>query len=160
MPDSCCHREVPGCGRNILREQETQVNYKIFTHGCITLMEDKLHNDVMPILIGYGAFGTILALIVLVNAVFAFSFSASINRKHMELAEARSFPGSTLNRTKYVDSPLPPSTPRFDHVRSYIGRENPQIYEDDHLDQWHGDSASTITKSRLELETDPVEREV
>ena len=46
VPDSCCLRETPGCGRNKFREADVTMDIYIYTHGCITVMTPKLEGQV------------------------------------------------------------------------------------------------------------------
>ena len=89
VPDSCCLRPDPGCGRNIFAEQDSALNRLIHTHGCLTILSDKLLEQVVPVLVGYAGVGVVLALIQLLAVVFACSFSAQISRE-MYQDDARS----------------------------------------------------------------------
>ena len=46
VPDSCCLRVTEGCGQHIFREQDITMHRIIHTHGCITVMEPKLRDQV------------------------------------------------------------------------------------------------------------------
>jgi len=47
IPDSCCHDQHPGCGLNLFKETPESIRNKIFVNGCVTLVNDKLHSDVV-----------------------------------------------------------------------------------------------------------------
>ena len=81
VPDSCCHTPTPGCGKDIFRENEENVRTKIFVHGCITMLKNKLDNDVIPMMIVYAVIGVILALVEMITIVLASAFVAQIGRK-------------------------------------------------------------------------------
>ncbi len=105
VPDSCCHVVTEGCGRGILAQTGYTMHMEFNTHGCLTVMRHKLEDQVVPVLLGYAAVGTLLALVQLMAVVFAFSYSASIAR-HKKLDETRSFMGA------HGAHPSVPSTPR------------------------------------------------
>ncbi len=102
MPDSCCKTYHEGCGHNVLAVPEHTRQTKLFSHGCLEVMGDKITGQVVPILLGYAGVGTLLALIQLITIVFACSYSAQITRKaNIEAIyeDARSLAGrSTLGR--------------------------------------------------------------
>ena len=70
VPDSCCkpiwRRER--CGRNV-SETQRNANHRIFTEGCIDMLEDSLREVVMPVMLGYSVAG--LAVMILEMAVVA-----------------------------------------------------------------------------------------
>lgn len=134
-----------GCGTGLLTRQDIYLTQTIHTHGCLTVMEEKLSNQVVPILLGYAGCGTILALLQLLAIVFACAYSAALSRKAKKEEDLRSM---------YQSSSIP-STPRFDHVRGmqHYGKENMTLVYDPEL---------TLERKRAMMESPvhPEEREV
>lgn len=81
VPDSCCHTRTQGCGRDLFRLQEAEIRNRIFMDGCLTILKDKLENDVIPMMIVYACIGVLLAIIELVTVVLACAYVAQITRK-------------------------------------------------------------------------------
>jgi hypothetical protein len=81
VPDSCCHTETEFCGQNIFRKQEQEIRNTIFVEGCLMILQDKLDNDVIPMMVVYACVGVLLALVELITVVLACAFIAQITRK-------------------------------------------------------------------------------
>jgi hypothetical protein len=81
VPDSCCHVVSEGCGNGIFSKQEKDQRQIIFFDGCLTLLEDKLEKDVIPMMIVYACVGVLLALTELITVVLASAYIAQIGRK-------------------------------------------------------------------------------
>ncbi|QQP41987.1 Tetraspanin, partial [Caligus rogercresseyi] len=102
VPDSCCHIVIEGCGHDILLNHES-ASQDIFVHGCLTVLREKLINEVVPICLGYTGIGTIIALIQIIIAVLAFSRNANIQRKkkyassHNPGASGRNYKSNSKN---------------------------------------------------------------
>jgi hypothetical protein len=69
-----------GCGRYIFKDSNEQILNKIFVHGCLTVLQDQLENDVVPMMVGYAVVGVILALVELITIVLASAYVAQITR--------------------------------------------------------------------------------
>ena len=173
VPDSCCHRPTEGCGANAFAERDDLLAHKIYTHGCLTVMSDKLDTQVVPVLLGYAAVGTLLALVQLLCVVFACAYASAISREEQESNnlvynedEARSYRSSGYNGLAVTPASAgnysAPGTPRFDHIRSLnhgYGAENANaVFMDDNS----LDGMSTLKKSCTVLAepTNYVEKEV
>ena len=47
VPDSCCHTESPGCGRNLFQTTDLKnIVERIHAHGCLTIMQVRLKTHV------------------------------------------------------------------------------------------------------------------
>lgn len=115
VPDSCCLRPSEGCGERVFAKQEATLDRVIHMHGCLTLLQDKLTQQVVPVLLGYAGVGVCLALLQLLAVVFACSYSAQISRRRQRQDsedERRYLQGEVLSA---------PNTPRFDIVRNQSG---------------------------------------
>ena len=52
VPDSCCHTESPGCGRNLFQTTDLKnIVERIHAHGCLTIMQVRLKTHVSVITI-------------------------------------------------------------------------------------------------------------
>ena len=80
VPDSCCHSVSIGCGHHIFKESTEQILNRIFVHGCLTVLQDQLEHDVVPMMVGYAVVGVILALVELITIVLASAYVAQITR--------------------------------------------------------------------------------
>ena len=50
VPDSCCHTESPGCGRNLFQTTDLKnIVERIHAHGCLTIMQVRLKTHVSVI---------------------------------------------------------------------------------------------------------------
>ena len=120
IPDSCCLRPRNGCGKDLfLKHQEASVPHLIHTHGCVTVVEERLSTQIVPILLAYAGVGVLLALFQLLAVVFACSWASAISRASAD-HETKSL------RSTYQAPSSIPSTPRFDHVRGqgHYARDN------------------------------------
>ena len=81
IPDSCCHQRTVGCGNGIFRLQEAEIRNRVFMDGCLTILKDRLENDVIPMMIVYACVGVLLAIVELVTVVLACAYIAQITRK-------------------------------------------------------------------------------
>ena len=97
VPDSCCHVETAGCGRNRFTGHDVTAGQHIHTHGCLTIMQHKLVDQVVPVLLGFAGVGVVLALVQLMAVVFALSYSAAIARYHKQADDQRSFRSAAAN---------------------------------------------------------------
>ena len=51
VPDSCCHTESPGCGRNLFQTTDLRnIVERIHAHGCLTIMQVRLKTHVSVII--------------------------------------------------------------------------------------------------------------
>jgi len=84
VPDSCCHEVSKGCGQN-----DRVVNFAntynerlgIWKDGCLEILNVKLKNEVVLLLIVYSGVSVLLALVELITVVFACSYIAQIGRR-------------------------------------------------------------------------------
>jgi len=51
---------------------------KIFVDGCLTILKDRLEDDVVPMLVVYAVVGIIVALIEIIAVVLAAAFVAQV----------------------------------------------------------------------------------
>lgn len=82
VPDTCCLEESEGCGvkdTDIFRD--IRAHEKIFTHGCLAIMKERLHRDIAPLLLTYIGCCVVLTLLGIVSLVLASAYVAAINRK-------------------------------------------------------------------------------
>jgi len=81
VPDSCCHEEVEGCGRNKITQENYRLDLGIWKDGCIEILRYKLRDEVAPVLIIYSGVGVLLAIVELITVVLACSYIAQISRR-------------------------------------------------------------------------------
>ena len=120
MPDSCCLEPQEKCGYGIFNAPSSTIPNKIYTHGCLKMIESKLEGQVVPVLLGYAGVGTVLALIQLLTIVFACSYSAQISRRNNVdeiYADARSLGRTSTYRGERLSTGSLPVTPRADRIR-------------------------------------------
>ena len=147
MPDSCCLVETENCGDkdSIFSDQHPQE--KIFIHGCLAIIKEKLRRDISPVLFIFSACAMVLALITFLALVLAVAYSAAITRKRRHDKEEKkgtasdkaetninngkcldildsatlSSSFSTIRKDKYSRSSLPqPTVRREDKDRSSV----------------------------------------
>jgi len=84
VPDSCCHEERDECGREKITNAASNpslTDLHIWKDGCLEILQLKLRNDVVPMLIVYAGVGVLLALVELVTVVLACAYVAQISRR-------------------------------------------------------------------------------
>jgi hypothetical protein len=85
VPDSCCHVQREGCGRNKIDQahQARGNDIGIWKDGCIEILEVMLKRDLIeyPFAWVYIGVGLILALVELITVVLACAYIAQINRR-------------------------------------------------------------------------------
>ncbi len=81
VPDTCCHTITKDCGKDIFRKQDSEKHQTIFIVGCLTILKDRLRDDVIPMMIVYACVGVLLALVELITVVLACAYIAQISRK-------------------------------------------------------------------------------
>ena len=147
VPDSCCLVETENCGDkdSIFSDQHPQE--KIFLHGCLAVLKEKLLRDISPVLFIFSACAVVLALITFLALVLVGAYSAAIirkirqsnqekNEKAPHKPETNSNDGkcldildseklcssfSTIRKDKYSRSSLPqPTVRREDKDRSSV----------------------------------------
>lgn len=79
VPDSCCHVEAPGCGNNQLTS--ITAHERVYTHGCLSVLQKRMTNDVEPVLTAYLGCGVALALLQILAVVLSASYAAALNRR-------------------------------------------------------------------------------
>jgi len=82
VPLSCCLIEQSGCagfGSQIF--QDLRPERKIYTHGCMTVIDKRMKRDVHPLLLTYIICAVVLALIEIISVVLASAYVAAISRK-------------------------------------------------------------------------------
>jgi len=104
VPDSCCHDERDGCGKDI---QGTGLSHEdiseiIYVLGCMEIIEDKLENDVVPMMVVYACVGVLLAIIELICVVLAAAYIAQINRRTSN---------TSAGLWRYADANIAPPVP-------------------------------------------------
>ena len=60
---------------------DEEIRNQIFVMGCLEILKDKLHDDVIPMMIVYAVVGVILALVELITIVLACAWIAQITRR-------------------------------------------------------------------------------
>jgi len=159
VPDSCCHKPDEKCGHDIFEMNTNDITQKIYTHGCLDVIKSKLEGQVVPMLEGYAAVGTVLALIQLLTIVFACSYSAQISRRSKMdeiYADARSLGRTSTYRGEHLSTGSLPITPRADRIRrpqpppqGYVNANMSSVFASDEMHMKYAES-----------ETDMGEREV
>ena len=48
VPDSCCILVVKDCGCNLFSASKSSIHLTIFQHGCVEILVQQLHEDVLP----------------------------------------------------------------------------------------------------------------
>ena len=82
VPDSCCQTYSEGCGTSVANGNTDSIRAQIFVDGCMEIIEDKLNDDVVPIMVAYACIGVVLALIELISVILSCAYIAQINRKN------------------------------------------------------------------------------
>ena len=80
VPDSCCQTYSEGCGISVANGNPDFIRGRIFVNGCMEIIEDKLKDDVVPMMIVYTCLGVILAIVELISLVLACVYVAQIRR--------------------------------------------------------------------------------
>jgi len=81
LPDSCCIEESEGCGNHASYFTDQLAYEKINMHGCFTIMKNRLHRDIAPVLLYYIISAVVLALLTILTMVLAAAYVAAITRK-------------------------------------------------------------------------------
>ena len=81
VPDSCCHNVQEGCGKGIAGRYDDEIRDRIFVDGCREILDEKLKDDVVPMMVVYACVGVILAIVELISVVLACAYVAQINRR-------------------------------------------------------------------------------
>lgn len=81
VPDSCCIESEEGCGKNQRAKNKGDLVDEIFVIGCMKVLEPKLENEVVKMMIVYAAVGVLLALVELISVVLSCAFVAQISRR-------------------------------------------------------------------------------
>jgi len=81
VPDSCCVDEKPGCGNDAGIFEDILAHEKVFIHGCMTIMKNRLNRDIAPVLVIYIACSVVLALLTILTVVLTAAYVAAITRK-------------------------------------------------------------------------------
>ena len=84
MPDSCCHIEHAGCGTGKIRQfagNRVWTDLGIWRDGCLEILQIKIRNDVVPMLIVYAGVGVLLGIVELITIVLACAYVAQIGRR-------------------------------------------------------------------------------
>jgi hypothetical protein len=84
VPDSCCHRVNEECGRGKISQGDQlsgRENLGIWKDGCVTILQQKMRDDIMPFLMVYAGLGVLLALVELITVVLACAYVAQIGRR-------------------------------------------------------------------------------
>jgi len=85
VPDSCCHKpDDVGCGRDKLGERNSIValtDIGIWKDGCLEVLQQKMKDEVVPMLNVYTGVGVLLAIVELITVAIACAYVAQINRR-------------------------------------------------------------------------------
>ena len=84
VPDSCCHIEHAGCGTGKIRQfagNRVWTDLGIWRDGCLEILQIKIRNDVVPMLIVYAGVGVLLGIVELITIVLACAYVAQIGRR-------------------------------------------------------------------------------
>jgi len=81
VPDSCCLEEKENCGQRGNIFEENHPEWKIYIHGCMEVLNQKLHRDIVPDLEVYVGSCALLCLVTIICLVLASANVASISRK-------------------------------------------------------------------------------
>ena len=81
VPDSCCMRVSPNCGRGVLRMTKDQIRNQVWVTGCLDALRHRLENDVATTMAVYAGVGVVIAIIELIGVVLCSAFIAQITRK-------------------------------------------------------------------------------
>lgn len=147
VPDSCCLEPQEKCGHGIFDQSFETITHKIYTHGCLNIIESKLEGQVVPVLLGYAGVGTVLALIQLLTIVFACSYSAQISRRNNVdeiYADARSLGRTSTYRGERLSTGSLPITPRADRIRrppqGYANANMSSVFVNDEMHMKYAES--------------------
>ena len=104
VPDSCCHDERDGCGTDVQGGglSHEDISEIIYVLGCMEIIEDKLENDVVPMMVVYACVGVLLAIIELICVVLAAAYIAQINRRTSN---------TSAGLWRYADANIAPPVP-------------------------------------------------
>merc|ERR1712137_1236124 len=61
--------------------RDIRAHEKIFTHGCLAIMKERLYRDIAPLLLTYIGCCVVLTLLCIVSLVLASAYVAAINRR-------------------------------------------------------------------------------
>lgn len=84
VPDSCCHDVSENCGKEKItkyREDPIGTDLNIWKDGCLEILQHKMRNDVVPMLIVYAGVGVLIAIVELITIVLACAYVAQIGRR-------------------------------------------------------------------------------
>jgi len=81
VPDSCCLEEKENCGQRGNIFEDVHPEWKIYIHGCMEVLNQKLHRDIVPDLEVYVGSSALLCLLTIICLVLASANVASISRK-------------------------------------------------------------------------------
>lgn len=57
------------------------IRNRIFVDGCMEILQSKLQDDVVPMMVVYACVGVILAIVELISVVLSCAYIAQINRR-------------------------------------------------------------------------------
>jgi len=81
VPDSCCQTYSEGCGTSVANGNTDSIRARIFVDGCMEIIEDKLNDDVVPMMQIYACVGVLMAIVELISMVLTCVYVAQINRR-------------------------------------------------------------------------------
>jgi len=81
VPDSCCLEEKENCGQRGNIFEENHPEWKIYIHGCMEVLNQRLPRDIVPDLEVYVGSCALLCLVTIICLVLASANVASISRK-------------------------------------------------------------------------------
>jgi len=122
LPDSCCVEESKGCGQFEEDFTRDQLAFeRINVHGCFFIMKERLHRDIVPVLLNYIICAVVLALLTILTVVLAAAYVAAITRKANQEKDGMgmySMPGAHTGSNRYEDTTI--SRPYADTIDSGI----------------------------------------
>jgi len=84
VPDSCCRKETEFCGKDKISSFTSQrafIDLGIWKDGCLDILQLKISNEVVPMLLVYAGVGALLAIVELITVVLACAYVAQIGRR-------------------------------------------------------------------------------
>jgi len=81
VPDSCCHHEEYQCGVDKQRRNKVWTDLQIWRDGCLEILQIKIRNEVMVVLVVYMMVGVAMAVLELVTVAVACAYVAQITRR-------------------------------------------------------------------------------
>jgi len=82
VPDSCCRTESENCGKGVLGSMSVNtVRLRIWVDGCLSILQEWMEEDIVPMIAVYSGVGIAIALVELIATVLVCAYVAQINRR-------------------------------------------------------------------------------